>query len=146
MITNLKIYSKVSGVKHQSNKKAVSISTELFRFKCYCITTILAISCFTLKNLFITLKDYFFQNDALVPRCLHKCFETQTSLTEVAWEMHFQPIRDTQFSKFSREHSLRSQGSTSNKRKVQGCSWQTYGYDSKIWVLNSIFTFGEPQK
>ena len=49
-------------------------------------------------------------------KMLFGSFETQTRPTEVDWEMHFQPIRETQIAKFSREHSLRPQGSTSNKK------------------------------
>ena len=49
-------------------------------------------------------------------KMLFVSFEAQTRLTEVAWEMHFQPIRETQFSEFSGEHSLRPQESTSNKK------------------------------
>ena len=76
-------------------------------------------------------------------KMLFVSFETQTRPTEVAWEMHFQPVWDTQLSKFSGEHFLRLQGSTSSKRlkKVQGCSCQTYEYDPRVWVpISSLFT------
>ena len=110
-------------------------------------------------ELFITLKDLF-QNDAIVPRCIQKCylfFFLKHKQDQLKWpeKCIFSQSETHNFQNFQGNISLGPRGVLPVK-KVQGCSCQTYGYDPRIWVPisrflqvplpDSIFTFGKLQK